>query len=104
MSKHNLTGIPALDALYDGFEPGEWTKVKIYPQDGEDGHHAEVWTCRLPAKFTRVVVKESTGHRGEVKRGWVLSTGSGNEMEDLCHRIAKAASCGMIDLDHTSED
>ena len=87
-----------LDHLYEGFKPWTWTKVAEYPKDPDDGdgHPAEVWTMRSPAKFTKVVVKASLDSCGEGHRGWAFSTGSGDEMERLCHQIAEAAAEGMI--------
>lgn len=80
----------------DKFEYGKWTSVARYPKDGGDGQPAVVECVAMPARFYRVRVAADNNSVGDPKPGYVLSTGSGNDMMTLAIRIAEAAAGGMI--------
>lgn len=67
--------------------------------EGEDGQTTKVYVRSCPAKFYTIVAEEGVTSTGEKIPGFVLATGSGNEMCDLAKRIAKAASEGMIGIE-----
>ncbi|NBT36090.1 MAG: hypothetical protein EBT03_11260 [Betaproteobacteria bacterium] len=78
------------------FRHGEWEIIATLKKKHEDGLDVEVYECRLPARSFKVVVKDGTNSVGNPTKGFTLSTGSGEEMGELCGLIAKAASEGMI--------
>jgi hypothetical protein len=78
------------------FRHGEWEIIATLKKKNEDGLDAEVYECRLPARSFKVVVKDGTNSVGNATKGFTLSTGSGEEMGELCGMIAKAASEGML--------
>jgi hypothetical protein len=81
------------------FEHGKWELVAKVKKAGEDGTDAEVYECRLPANSFMVVAKDGTDSAGKPIKGFTLSTGSGDDMGELCGLIAKAASEGMIGVE-----
>lgn len=78
------------------FQHGKWEIIATLKKKHEDGLDAEVYECRLPARSFKVVVKDGTNSVGKANKGFTLSTGSGEDMGELCGMIAKAASEGMI--------
>lgn len=86
------------------FEHAKWYKVADYPKQGGDGQPAEVYECRWPAQFYKVVALPSTNSVGRRNEGWALSTGSGYEMARLAVKLAEAAADGMIGVPSNYED
>ena len=78
------------------FQHGKWEIIATLKKTHEDGLDAEVYECRLPAASFRVVVKAGTDSVGNPTTGFTLSTGSGEDMGELCGMIARAASEGML--------
>ena len=78
------------------FRHGEWEIVATLKKKHEDGMDVEVYECRLPSRSFKVVVKDGTDSAGKACKGFTLSTGSGEDMGELCGMIAKAATDGMI--------
>jgi hypothetical protein len=77
----------------------EWEEVAIYPKEsGSDGQDAKVSTWKAPARFYKIEAMPSQNSVGEPVQPFVLQTGSGDEMLDLAHRIAKAVSEGMLGI------
>lgn len=81
------------------FQHGKWEMIASLKKKHEDGLDVEVYECRLPARSFKVVVKDGTDSTGKASKGFSLSTGSGDDMGELCGMIAKAASEGMIGVD-----
>ena len=75
------------------FQHGKWEIIATLKKTHEDGLDAEVYECRLPAASFKVVVKAGTDSVGNPTTG---STGSGEDMGELCGMIARAASEGML--------
>src|SRR3990172_6778843 len=85
------------------FQHGEWHLIAEIPKQGGDGYPARVYECRVPARFFKVEVLDSNDSMGTPKKGFTLSTGSGDEMGVLCVQIALAASRGLIGLHEDGE-
>lgn len=81
------------------FAHGEWHLVAEVPKIGGDGHLVRIHEIRMPARFFKVEVLDSTNSIGEATKGFALTTGSGDDMGRLCVQIALAASQGMIGLE-----
>ncbi len=80
------------------FSHGDWHTVATIsksPASG-DGQDCEIQECRMPARFFRLLVHPTPDSVGEVKAGWILSTGSGDEVGKLLVSIAKQVSQGML--------
>lgn len=91
------------------FRHGEWELVATIPKNGNDGQPVEIWECRLPARFFRLVALPASytykidKRRGPGKRTvtvhrkpGVLSTGSGDERGQLMVDLALEISEGMV--------
>ena len=73
------------------------------PEDG-DGQPVEVYgSAAGPARFYTAKVLPWANSAGEMKDGFEVSTGSGNEMAKLIKRIAIAISEGMIDFSPSNQ-
>lgn len=83
------------------FAPWDWYTVALVPKDPHDGdgQDCEIQECRAPARFFRLIVKNSPNSVGEIRKGWIMSTGSGDECGRLIVALAKAVSRGMIGFD-----
>lgn len=87
------------------FPHGPWALVASLPKnppDG-DGHACEIYECRVPARFFRLVVLPGKNSMGEISPGWAMSTGSGDEAGKLIVQIAKAVTEGMLGLEFGKE-
>lgn len=113
MSETKRTPVDPFDFLYDSredaktafrdhwcgpekFEHGKDTLVAKYdkhPEDG-DGQAVEVYCCAMPARFYRLRILAGPNSIGEVRPGFSVGTGSGQER--LAAAIAKAISEGML--------
>ncbi len=74
----------------------EWHRVAEYPKRTPGGQSCDIYEVRMPARFYRLVARESTNSAGDVVPGWSLQTGSGDEMAKLMIALAKAANEGMV--------
>lgn len=92
-------------ALGDAYQPpevfphGEAVLVASLPKAHEDsdGLAVDVYECRLPATFWRLVAKPGPNSMGEMQPGFQITTGSGgDEMLDLIGRLARLVTDGMI--------
>lgn len=86
-------------------ESAGWEELRAYPKspaDG-DGQPARVLVFAAPARFYRVEADAAPNSVGEMQPGFVLQTGSGAEMEQLAHTIARAVAEGMIGLHEPTE-
>lgn len=102
----------ACPSLGDDYKPPETfphaedVLVAALPKSREDsdGYAVEVYECRCPATFWKLVAKPTPNSMGEMQPGFVISTGSGgDEMLDLIGRLARLATEGMIGCDVHSE-
>lgn len=86
----------------ESFDHGKDTLVASLPKahaDG-DGMAVEVYECRMPATFWRLVAKPTPNSLGEMQPGFEISTGSGgDEMLDLIGRMARLITEGMLSAD-----
>lgn len=89
----------------EAFKHGEWHLVARFAKDpaDSDGQVAEVYECRLPARFFKLIALPDTNSVGEPVEGFSLSTGSGDEMGVLMRSLAKAVSAGMVGY-HTDKE
>lgn len=71
----------------EGFAFGVPKMVKGYNDPDDDAPVVQVWETRLPACFFEVRME-----------GFVISTGSGRDMEELAHKIAEALSENMLEI------
>lgn len=84
-----------------GFEHGQHACVAIVlKEEGGDGQTCQVFEERMPAVFYAVRVSPGINSVGELKPGYEITTGSGQEMGELAGEIAKAISSGMISFKH----
>lgn len=93
--------IKSLGKLYShpvgGFEYGQDACVAIVRKDeGGDGQTCQVYECRMPATFYTVRVSPGVNSVGELKLGYEIGTGSGEEMGELAGQLAKQIAMGMI--------
>jgi len=93
--------IKSLGELYShpigGFKAWEPVCVAIVRKDaGGDGQTCQVFEKRAPATFYTVRVSPGTNSVGELKLGYEITTGSGQEMGELAGQLAKAIAQGMI--------
>lgn len=87
------------------FEHGEWHKVADIPKrEGGDGNPSRIYECRMPARFYKLEVLDSTNSVGEPTNGFTLSTGSGEAMGALLVQIALAVRDGMLGWDGKKEN
>ena len=83
----------------------EWELEKHYPKDeGCDGQDARVLVWKAPAKFYKIEGLPSTNSIGEPVLPFFLSTGSGEEVRDLAHRIANSSDWGCWPYDEEMEE
>lgn len=80
------------------FKHGEWTLVATIAAENEDGLAVEVYECRVPAEFYRIVALPSAD-----KSGFSLGTGSGAGVDELVARMALAIADGTLGLDDAEE-
>lgn len=79
------------------FIHGEWVTVGRFTASSEsDGGSCEVQECRMPAEFFRVVVPDYRNSVGEHQRGFILETGSGDQLGDLAFSMARAICEGTL--------
>lgn len=78
------------------FEHGEWHKVAEYPKTTGDGQACEIYECRMPARFFKLVALDSANSIDKPRAGFALSTGSGDGVGTLMVSLAKAIADGMI--------
>ena len=89
-----------LEMLHGGHKHGVWELLKHVPkEEGGDGQDVNVYVCAMPARFYKVEALPGSNSVGGPVQGFVLSTGSGSEMERLALEIAEAAAGGMIAMD-----
>ncbi len=92
---------------YEGpevFSHCDWhTVARIPKRSGGDGQDCEIQESRMPARFFWLIVRPSENSVGEPIDGWVLSTGSGDDVGALMVAIAKMVSDGMIGSEPYSE-
>src|SRR3990167_4274391 len=65
------------------FEHGAWHVVARIPKSGGDGQPVEIDECRMPARFFRLRALADVDGGGRPRRGFALSTGSGDAMGRL---------------------
>lgn len=80
------------------FSHGGWHKVAEFPKTAEDGQPCEIYECRYPARFFKLVALESRNSIDEPKTGFALSTGSGDEVGALMVALATQIAGGMVGL------
>lgn len=86
-------------------ESAGWEEERAYPKspaDG-DGQPARVMVFAAPARFYRVEAQAAPNSCGDMQPGFTLQTGSGAEMEQLAHAMARAIAEGMLGI-HEQED
>lgn len=93
--------IKSLGKLYrhpvGDFDYGQSQCVAIVRKDeGGDGQTCQVFEERMPATFYTVRVSPGVNSIGELKLGYEVGTGSGEEMGELAGELAKAIASGMI--------
>jgi hypothetical protein len=83
------------------FSHGDWQTVARFEKDREDGdgQAVEIDECRLPARFFRLRVLAAKDSMGKPQPGFVLTTGSGDEVGALMVKLAEAVAGGMVGLE-----
>ena len=61
------------------FELWEWKLIAEVPQLGGDGHPVQIFECRCPSSFFKLVALPSKNSVGTHKLGFELQTGTGME-------------------------
>lgn len=89
--------------VWDGqpFVHGEWKRVAHVPKApvAGDGQPVDIYECRMPARFYKMVVLEADNSIGKRNPGGVISSGSGEDMGRLFYRLALKFAEGMAGFD-----
>jgi len=94
--------MPSLGKAYNPpakFQHGKQELVAFLKSE-RDGQDVELYEVRMPARFFEIKVLSRTTSEGKVKKGFILSSGSGQG--ELVVRIAKAIAKGMLGLKEKS--
>jgi hypothetical protein len=76
------------------FSHGDWYTVAHIDRASEDGYDVEIDESRLPARFFRLRALP-----WDSRPGFVLSTGSGDEIARLLLDMAREIASGMLAVD-----
>lgn len=85
------------------FELFEWKLVAEVPQLGSDGHPVQVFECRAPARFYKVVALPSKNSVGDCQMGFELHTGSATGIGDWVAGTALLIAHGMLKQEQSEE-
>lgn len=77
------------------FQHGKKELVAFLKSEG-DGQDVELYEQRMPARFFEIKILPKATSDGQIKKGFTLSSGSGQG--ELVARIAKAIAKGMLGL------
>lgn len=86
----------------DKFIHGEWHQIAILEPVSSDGYRVAIEECRLPARFFRIVALPTPDSMNRARPGFILSTGSGDEMGKWATMTAKHIANGMVSLEAAS--
>jgi hypothetical protein len=86
------------------FRHNEWELVADLPKiKDDDGYPVRIYEMRMPARFYKVEMLDTVNSCGESKKGFAISTGSGDKCGRLAVEFALEAQRGMIGLDAGTE-
>ena len=78
-------------------------ELKKDPPHG-DGQDVQIFECRMPARFFKMVALPSPNSIGEPQTSFKVSTGSGGEVAELLVQFANAVTTGMMSIDVAGPD
>jgi len=78
------------------FEYGEETLICKLAKKSGDGYPVKIYETRMPARFFKVVALPAKNSVGKSRKGFTITTGSGDVMAEFAYSVAKLIVDGMI--------